>query len=130
MQKGLLFLPVVKIAIAIAIPLLRHHPLIQSIFYTVACGMLTSAAFSTKWKRKVTKLNWNVSMVLLTLNSILVTSVTSTSASIPAYILIYTWSIAIIFLLIVTFLQLVVNIALLPKIFISIPIRIHKILRA
>lgn len=130
MQKGLLFLPLVKIAIALGVPLLKRHPLVQGIFYSAACGMLASAAFSMKWKRKITKLTWNVCMIFLTINSILVTTIAGTSSAIPAYILIYSWAVIAIFLAVLTVLQLTVNLALLPKIFCSIPLRIHKVLKA
>lgn len=114
------------IVMSVGIPLLREYPTVQCVFYTMVCGMIGSTVISLKWKRKVTKTNNLIGMIIITINGAVLTAYTTTGSLIAAAILLYLPLLTSILFLLMTFLQLLVNIAILPAIICNIPARIYK----
>lgn len=88
--------------------------------------MIGSTVLSLKWKRKVTKINNLFGMIAITINGAVLTAYTTTGSLVAAAVLLYLPLLASLLFLVMTLLQLFVNIAILPAIICKIPARLYK----
>lgn len=130
MQVGPLMQPIISIALSVVIPLIRSYPGLQTLLYSAAVAMIASNGLSQKWRRKITKLNCMIVVVVLMIQSILIGMLVGQNMTGVAIGLMVLWTLASITMFVITLLQLLVNFTLLPRIFTSLPVRLYNVLHS
>lgn len=130
MQVGPLLQPIISIVLGIVVPVLKNYPSLQAIIYTAGVAMIASNGLSQKWRRKITKLNSTVVVVSLMIQSMLLMMLTAQGMVSMGIGLMAVWALSAIVFLLITVMQLIINLQLLPRIITSIPLRLYNVLHA
>lgn len=130
MQVGPLLQPIITIALSVLVPILKFFPNLQAILFTAGVAIVASNSVNQVWRRKITKLNCMIVVVVLMIHSMLLTMLASSGMTVASLGLMILWTLASATLLTITALQLLVNFTLIPRIFTSLPVRLYNVLHA
>jgi len=130
MQMGPLLQPIVTIALSIVVPILSDYSILQAMLYSAGVAMIASNSISQKWRRKATKLNSMVTVVVLIVHSTLLAMLTASNIVSASIGLMIVWTMAAAAMLGITVMQITVNFMLLPHVFTRLPMRLYNVLHA